>query len=206
MKLHHSPGACSLGIHVILEEIGAPFELVRVDFSKREQYGEGYLALNPKSKVPALVRDDGSVLTEYPAIAVWLGMNAPDAKLLARDADGVARTLEAVDFVVSTVHMLGFTRLFRPERFAPHVEDHDWVKQAGRETIARGFDVLARSLEGRDWLVGGYSIADATLFYCAFWAHKRLALPCPPAIGAHYARMLARPAVRRALAAEGLSA
>ena len=54
MRLYYSPGSCALGIHVLLEELGAPFELKRLNFAEREQYGEAYLAINPKSKVPTL--------------------------------------------------------------------------------------------------------------------------------------------------------
>jgi glutathione S-transferase len=77
MKLYHSPGSCALGIHVLLEEIGAPFDLHRINFAEREQHSEGYLAINPKAKVPALQRDDGSVLTEFQTIAVYLALTHP---------------------------------------------------------------------------------------------------------------------------------
>jgi transposase len=66
MRLYYSPGSCALGIHVLLEELGAPFELKRLNFAEREQYGEAYLAINPKSKVPTLERDDGSVQAASP--------------------------------------------------------------------------------------------------------------------------------------------
>ncbi|MBV1703542.1 MAG: glutathione S-transferase N-terminal domain-containing protein [Hyphomicrobiales bacterium] len=206
MQLHFSPGACSLGIHVMLEDIGAPYELARVDFAKRQNFGPEFLALNPKSRVPTLVRDDGSVLTEYPAIALWLGLSRPRAHLLPEDVEGRVRAMEAVEYLVSTVHMLGFTRIFRSERFAARPEDHDWAKERGREVVRQGFEVIAGTLGDKDWIAGDYSVADPTLFYCAFWAHKRLNMDCPPAITAHYRRMLARPAVTRALAGEGLEA
>jgi len=69
MKLYYAPGACSIGIHVLLEEVGKPYEAERVNLQQGEQYKPDFTAVNPKSKVPTLVRDDGSVLTEFPAIA-----------------------------------------------------------------------------------------------------------------------------------------
>jgi glutathione S-transferase len=72
MKLYYMPGACSIGIHVLLEEIGKPYDLQKIDGAKQEQYGPDFVKINPKSKVPTLQRDDGSVLTEFPAIATWL--------------------------------------------------------------------------------------------------------------------------------------
>ena len=85
MKLYYMPGACSIGIHVLLEEIGKPYDVHKVDGAKQEQYGPDFVALNPKSKVPTLQRDDGSVLTEFPAIAVWLARKNPEAALLPAD-------------------------------------------------------------------------------------------------------------------------
>ena len=69
MKLYYSPGACSLGIHLLLEEIGKPYELARLNLAEGEQRKPGFAAVNRKGKVPTLVRDDGTVLTEFPAIA-----------------------------------------------------------------------------------------------------------------------------------------
>src|SRR5262249_44478823 len=96
MKLYYMPGACSIGIHVLLEEIGKPYDLHKIDGAKQEQYGPDFVKINPKSKVPTLVRDDGSVLTEFPAIATWLARKNPDKSLLPSDADAEARALEAM--------------------------------------------------------------------------------------------------------------
>src|SRR5690606_33902221 len=97
MKLYYSPGACSIGIHVLLEEIGKPYEAVLTNTREGAQFRPEYVAINPKSKVPTLVRDDGSVLTEYPAIAFWLARTNPEAKLLPDDPESQARALEAID-------------------------------------------------------------------------------------------------------------
>ncbi|HZH45475.1 MAG TPA: glutathione S-transferase N-terminal domain-containing protein, partial [Roseococcus sp.] len=81
MKLYYSPGACSVGIHVLLEEIGKPYEAALTSTREGAQFRPEFVAINPKSKVPTLVRDDGSVLTEYPAIAFWLARTNPEAGL-----------------------------------------------------------------------------------------------------------------------------
>ena len=77
MKLYYSPGACSLGIHVLLEEIGKPYQTEIVNLREGAQFRPEFTSVNPKSKVPTLQRDDGSVLTEFPAIAVWLARTNP---------------------------------------------------------------------------------------------------------------------------------
>ena len=205
MKLLMAPGACSLGIHILLEEIGRPYEAETVNLREGAQFQPGFTQVNPKSKVPTLIRDDGSVLTEFPAIAFWLARSNPQAKLLPDDADMQARALEAMDYVISTMHMRGFTMIFRPEMFAGPNGDIEGVKARGTEMFTRGLALMNDALAGKDYLLGPFSIADAALFYVEFWGAARLKLALPPNCAAHYARMLARPAVARAMAAEGLA-
>jgi len=205
MKLYYMPGACSIGIHVLLEEIGKPYDLHKVDGAKQEQYGEAFVKLNPKSKVPTLQKDDGSVLTEFPAIATWLARKNPDKKLLPSDADAEARALEAMDYVVSTMHMQGFSRMFRPAAYAPTEADHDTVKARGKEIMEKGLAIMDKALEGKEYVAGKFSIADAALFYVTFWAAGRMKMPLPKNVAAHYERMKARPAVKRTVEQEGLA-
>ena len=203
MKLYYSPGACSLGIHVILEEIGKPYETHRISMPNREQYTPEFVAMNPKSKVPTLLKDDGSVLTEFGAIAGWLAYTNRDAGLVPEDNDEVARVWEAIDYIAATVHMQGFTRIARPENFSPDPATHDQVKARGREIYGKGLALLDTTLGDKEWLVGSYSIADAALFYVANW-HKRAEVELPANIARHNAAMRARPAVQRVLDDEGL--
>ena len=204
MKLYYSPGSCALGIHVLMEEIGAPFELARLNFAEREQYGEAYRAINPKSKVPALERDDGSVLTEFQAISVYLALTHPEKRLIPADVERHARMIEAMDYVVGTIHATGFRRLFRPGEFAVRDADHEAVKARGVEIVEAGFALIDKGLAGKDWVVGDFSLADPALFYVCYWAAARLAIALPANLRKHYQRMTARPAVKKALKDEGL--
>lgn len=205
MKLMYSPGACSIGIHVLLEEIGKPYEAQLVNLREGAQFKPDYTAVNPKSKVPALMRDDGSLLTEYPAIAYWLARTNPDKKLLPDDVEAQSRVLEALDYCVSTVHMQGFSRLFRASNYTPNPADEDKVKERGKELVEKGFAVMDKALQNKDYLAGSYSIADTALFYVEFWGAKRMNMQLPPNCEAHLNRMLARPAVQRVLQQEGLN-
>lgn len=205
MKLFYSPNACSMAIHVLLEEIGKPYELRRVDFSKQEQHSAEYAAISPKAKVPVLQRDDGSYLTELPSIAWYLARSNPELNLLPADIEGEARALEIMDYLVATVHMRGFTRIFRPEAFSPTPEDKEKVQESGRKTVAQGFEIMVPVLGQKEYLLGAFSIADAALFFLEYWAVRRVGMTLPAALDGHFQRMLSRPAVQRALAAEGLS-
>ncbi len=202
---YYSTNSCSLGIRVILEEIGLPYHAVRIDFRSREQFGAAFSAVNPKRKVPALVRNDGSVLTEFQAIAHWLARTNPEAGLLPEDLEGQIRVMEAMDFMVASVHMRGFTFIIAPGKFSANPEAQADLVAHGRDQVAIGLDRLAEVMRAADWLMGRYSIADAALFYLTHWATAR-DLPMPDTIAAFHRRMLARPAVQRALVGEGLQA
>lgn len=204
---YYSTNSCSVGIRIILEEIGLPYGSVRIDFKSREQFGDAFGAVNPKRKVPALVRPDGSLLTEFQALAFWLARTNPKAGLLAEDLEGQIRTMEVMDFIVSSVHMRGFTFLIVPMKFSPDPSAQDDLRAHGRATAELGFARLSETLGDKDWIMGAYSIADAAVFYLCNWAVQpdRL-VALPENLAAHYARMKARPAVQRAMAGEGLPA
>jgi glutathione S-transferase len=204
MKLYYSPGACSIGIHVLLEEIGKPYDAELLNLKEGAQHKSDFTAVNPKSKVPTLVRDDGGVLTEYPAIAFWLARTNPFANLLPDDVDRQAEVLSLTDYAVATIHMQGFGRLFRPSNFSPNPADEDAVKARGKELVEKGFATLDKALAGKEYAIGPFSIADSAIFYVEFWA-KRFGVPLPPNCAAHLERMLARPAVQRVMQQEGLA-
>ena len=204
MKFYYAPGACSIGIHILLEEIGKPYEAIAVNLREGEQYKPGYTAVNPKSKVPTLARDDGAILTEYPAIAYWLAKSNPFANLLPDDIDQQARALELLDYAVATIHMQGFARQFRSANFTPSAADEEAVKVKGREIAEKGFTLLDAALAGKEYAVGKFSIADTAIFFVCFWA-KRVGIVLPANVAAHFERMTARPSVQRVLQQEGLA-
>ncbi|CAN7601883.1 glutathione S-transferase family protein [Neorhizobium sp. LjRoot104] len=203
MKLYYAPGACSIGIHVLLEEIGAPFDTQRINIREGEQFGDSYVAINPKSKVPSLLRDDGSLLTEFPAIAFWLARTNPEKGLLGDSLENQTRALEIADFAVSTIHMQGFSRIFRASKFTPRGEDEGWVQEKGRDIVQNAFQVIDKVLTGKTFALGDrFTIADAALFYVLFWACDRVKLKLPERCVAYYARLKSRPAVMAVLARE----
>jgi glutathione S-transferase len=210
MDLYYSPGASSIGIHVLLEEIGKPYGLRKISLQNGEQHKPEFLRINPKAKVPTLVRDDGTVLTEFLAIATWLALTNREKQLLPESPEGQARVLEAIDYVESTIHMQGFSRMFRPSDFAPSEADHEAVRVRGREIFDKGLAVMDKVLEGREYLVKTFSIADAALFYVEFWgavsdSAKRVHVALPPNCASHYARIRARPAIQKVLEDEGIA-
>ncbi|MGE3644109.1 MAG: glutathione S-transferase family protein [Beijerinckiaceae bacterium] len=203
--LCYAKGTCAIGIHVLLEEIGKPYELRKVDFSKQEQHSPEYRKLNPKGKVPALIRDDGSILTEYGAIAAWLAMTNPDKKLLPSDPEGMARAIEAMDFAIGTLHMLSWRLYRRPDAYTANPEEQAQLKERGKDAVMKGLDVVNEALAGKEWAAGVYSIADSALYYVEYWVADVAKWPLPPNVQAHYERMKKRPSVQASRKEEGVA-
>ena len=202
MKFYMTPGSCSTGIHVLLEELDKVFEVYIVNLPAGDQYQPDYVAINPKSTIPTLVRNDGRPLTEFQAIAYWLARSNPKAKLLPEDLYGETLVLETINYVVGTIHMQGFARIFNTGEFTPNENDYDTVRRKGREIVDKGFAIINSNLDGKEYIAGTFSIADAALFYVEFWADK-INVELPQNCQAHYKRMLKRPAVYRVLREEG---
>ena len=202
MKLFYSPGACSMASHIVLHEIGSPFEIEKVDTkAKTTESGADYLAINSKGAVPVL-QVDGEVLTEGPAILQFIADKAgnetlaPKAGTMAR-----ARVTEMLNFIGTELH-IAFKPMFNPA-----------LDEAGRATttanIGRKFDWLeARLADGRDYLTGAtFTVADAYAFTVTNWAgFKGITLSKWPHLQAFVARVAARPSAQAAMKAEGLIA
>src|SRR5258706_8821986 len=169
MKLYFLPGACSIGIHALLAETGQQFEIEKAARSGTPEF-ETYKRVNPKGKVPALIRNDGSLLTEFPVIALYLARINPERRLIPTDVEGEIRVLEMTEHLVSTVHMQGYTRARRPEKFAPSESDHAAGKAHGLGIFQAGLDRAERQINGKDWLFQQITIPDFALFYPEHWS------------------------------------
>lgn len=203
MKFYMTPGSCSTGIHILLEELGVVFEVYLVNLMAGDQDRPEYRALNPKGTIPMLVDPQGRPITDFVAIAYWLARTHSRAGLLPDDLMTEVRVIEVMNHVISTVHMQGFARIFTTDKFSPNEQDYEAIRQRGREIVAEGFAVIAAQLgEEGDYITGDFGIADAALFYVEFWA-VHIDVPLPAACEKHYRRMLQRPAVRQVLMEEG---
>lgn len=203
LTLYYSPGACSLAPHIVLEEIGAPFEARRVSIPDGEHLKPDYLAINPHGRVPALT-DGAFILTEGPAILSYLGHLFPEAGLLdLADLRRLGRVQELLNFFSSSVHV-AFAQVWRAARFAESEAAREEVIAAGRRAIEGHFTELD-GLAERDWVAGAYSIADSYMLVFYRWGTRiGLDMGRYPAWVRHKDRMLARPAVQRALEREGI--
>ncbi|HCL5922274.1 glutathione transferase GstA [Citrobacter amalonaticus] len=200
MKLFYKPGACSLASHITLRESGKDFTLDGVDLmKKRLENGDDFFAVNPKGQVPALLLDDGTLLTEGVAIMQYLADSVPDRQLLA-PVSSISRykTLEWLNYIATELHK-GFTPLFRPdtpEEYKPTV----------RALLEKKMQYVDAALKERQWICGSrFTIADAYLFTVLRWAYAvKLNMDGLENIAAYMKRMAERPGVAAALKAEGI--
>jgi glutathione S-transferase len=200
MKLYYSPGACSLSPHIVLREAGLPFELLKKDLhSQTLEDGSDFRVINPKGYVPALILDDGQILTEGPAIVQYLADRVPGKKL-APPAGTMERVRlqEWLNYITSELHKT-FSPLFNKQA------SEDW-KDAARKLLDRRIDYVAKALEGRSYLMGDtFTVADCYLFTVLNWAAwVKIDLSRWPSVTEYLKRVAARPAVQAALKAEGL--
>lgn len=202
MKFYMTPGTCSTGVHILLEELALIFEAYVVNLPAGEQYKPEYLAINPKGTIPTLVTPNGTSITEFTAIAYWLSHSYPKAGLWPDDLLLQTKVIETMNYIVGTIHLQGYTRIFTPEQYTFVQADGARIKAQGETIVKKGFAILDRQLAGHEYLAGDFSIADAALFYVSFWADK-IDIALPEYCLAHYRRMLKRPAVQQVLREEG---
>lgn len=182
LTLYFAPGSSSMAVHMALHEVGAEFEAKPMSFRNNDMRAPDFLALNPEGKVPTLLID-GRPLTEVAAILFYLARRFPEAKLLPNDIEAEARAISWMSFIASTLH---------PAR----------RRGLGHATTVYG---IADRRLGGSWALGDhYSIADIHLFrlYWRLFNSLKPAAGIFPNLDAHYARMMARPAVQRTIAIE----
>ena len=193
MKLYYSPLACSLADHIALREAGMAFKAERVDLRTfRTASGEDFARINPKKYVPALILDDGTMITENLAVLDWIAGETPALQI--GGAMGRTRVIEALTYITTEIH-----RAYKPMWHAGSAAD----KARAGNTVLRLMQPLSDGSQG-DYLFGATpSVADFYLFVMLLWA-DRFALDLPlPLLGLRE-RMKARPAVQAAMAAEGI--
>ena len=201
MKLYYSPGACSLSPHIVVSETGINVELEKVNLAEHKTAsGQDYMTINPKGYVPALGLDDGSVLTEGPAIVQYLADQKPGSGLIppAGSIDRY-RVQEWLNFIGTELHK-NFGALFN--KATP-----DATKETAKANITRRLAYLNDRLAGKQYLMGAnFTVADAYAFTIVNWTNfVGIDLKPYPNLAGYMARVAARPKVLETLKSEGLA-
>lgn len=200
MKLYYKPGACSMAPHIALREAGFAFDLEKVDLAKHQTAsGEDYLRINPKGYVPALLLDDGSLLTECTVILQYIADHQPGCNLAPKPGTLERyRLMEWLNFLATEVHKQ-FSPFFNPKA-AQEIKDYNL------RLLTRRFEYLEANLTGKPCLMDTqFTVADIYLFTLLNWCNlHKIDLAQWPAIKDYMTRIAARPSVRETMKAEGL--
>ena len=207
LKLYYSPGACSLAPHILLEESGLPYTVELTAIADGKQRTPEYLAINPKGRVPALLTEEGEILTEVPAISWYIADAAPAVRLLPQGRLAAARSFEWFNWLSGTVHTMAFGQFWRAHRFLDDEKLFPPLQEKGRKNILDNFAYIEGKLTGRSWAVGNaYTAVDAYLLVFFRWGN-RIGIDMRagyPQWTAQAERVLERPAVQRVIQQEGI--
>jgi glutathione S-transferase len=202
LTLYYCPGACSMAVHVALEEMGVPYEAKPILIPKNEQRSDAYLAINPRGRVPALMVDD-RVITETVAILAHLARAFPEARLFPDDDVGQAQCQATMTWIASTVDPL-FRRAARPERFVTDEGAWPAVKSAAQDAFWSTCQEIDALIGDNAWMMGEqYTVCDPyALVYYGFALRFGFPLTSLAAYTRLKRQLLSRPAVRRVLERE----
>ena len=201
MKLFYAVHTCALASHIALEESGADYTTVRLDFKSNDQRKPDYLAINPKGRVPALVTERG-VLTETPAILAYVAQSFPDARLAPLDDPLAFAQVQAFNsYLCSTVHVAHAHRV-RGYRWADDPAAIAEMQRKVPQTVGECFSLIEREMLAGPWVMGdAYTICDPYLFTLARWLEgDGVDVAQFPRLADHMQRMSERPGVKKVLA------
>jgi glutathione S-transferase len=203
LTLFYALNTCALASHIALEDSGAAYEAKRLNFADGDQRKPEYLKINPKSRVPALVTDQG-ILTETPAILVYIAQSFPKANLAPLNDPFRLGQIQAFNsYLCSTVHVAHAHRM-RGYRWTDDEPAMETMKKKVPQNVGECFDLIKREYFQGPWVMGpDYTIADPYLFTIARWLEADGVDPKRfPKVLDHRNRMTERPAVKKVLARE----
>jgi glutathione S-transferase len=204
-KFYYFSNSCSVASHIALEQSGADYEAIRVDFANEEQRKDNYLAINAKGRVPALETPRGTI-TENPAILTFISQTFPDAGLAPlNDAYLMAQVHSFNAYLSSTVHV-AHAHGVRGIRWADDEAAISEMKRKAPEVVGDCFELIENSLFKGPWVMGDqYSICDMYLFTIAQWLEADKVDPTRfPKVLEHRTRMLEDSVVKKVLQAQAI--
>lgn len=201
LKLYTARATIGLACEIALEEAGAPYEAVRLSFADNEQRGDAYLAVNPKSRVPALETERG-VITEVPAILGYIARAFPAARLApADDIFALAQVESFLSYLCSWVHPAAAHRV-RGNRWADDPAAIAELRRKSPEVFGAAMTLIDTKLFQGPWVMGdAFTVCDPYLYVVTTWLTRDGLNPADfPRLADHFARMGERAAVRTVLA------
>lgn len=175
MKFYFRPGTCAMLPYVVLEDAGAEFDAISVDDDTL--YSEDYRRINPRNQVPSLISDDGDLMTESVAIAVWAANKYKSDLIPAPDSWDYGKMMMCLNFMASQQHPLGFAFYLRPFRWHENELVQAELKEKGRQNWLAAMErTNGWAKDGSGWLVGDKMTCADVLA----WIHARWGLRVEP--------------------------
>jgi glutathione S-transferase len=199
-KLYYAPGTCALASHIALEEAGADYSAIRLDFKANQQQSPDYLKINAKGRVPALVTDKG-IITETPAILAYVAQTFSKAKLAPLDDPFAFAQVQSFNsYLCATVHV-AHAHKGRGYRWATQESSFADMKGMVPKSMAACMDLVEKGMLKGPWVMGEqYTICDPYLYTIALWLEgDSVDLKTLPKVAAHMKRMADRPAVKKVM-------
>lgn len=169
LKLYYAPGTISIAVAIALEEAGLPYEAIKVDFATAAQTKPAYLAINPKGRVPALVTQAGTVLTETGALLEYIAARVPDARLMPSDPEEATHMRSVMFYMASTMHVAHAHKM-RGSRWADQQSSWEDMTAKVPQTMAACADFVQSDCLRGDFVMGeAFSVADAYAFMVCNW-------------------------------------
>jgi glutathione S-transferase len=203
MKLYYAVHTCALASHIALEDAGAEYSTVRINFAAEEQRKPEYLAINPKARVPSLVTERG-ILTETPAMLAFIAQSFPKARLAPLDDPFAFAEVQAFNsYLCATLHVAHAHRM-RGYRWADDPAAIEAMKRKVPDSVAACYELIESKMLRGPWVMGeAYTICDPYLFTVAQWMEGDSIDPARfPKVRDHRQRMSERAAVRKVVAEE----
>jgi glutathione S-transferase len=203
LTLYFAKGTCALASHIALEDAGGDYETKRIDFKSNAQQSPDYLAINPKGRVPALATPQG-ILTETPAILVYIAQSFPKANLAPLDDPFALAQMQSFNsYLCSTVHIAHAHRP-RGSRWADEESSLADMKRKVPQTMTACFQMIEQTMLKGPWVMGErYTVADPYLFTLGRWLESdSVDIKTFRRVCEHHQRMAERPNVKKVLAAE----
>ena len=203
LKLYYARHTCALASHIALEQAGADYEVVRVDFATNGQRSPEYLKINPNGRVPSLVTGRG-ILTETPAILLYVCQSFPKARLAPLDDPFALGQVQAFNsYLCSTVHVAHAHRM-RGYRWADDPAAIEAMKRKVPQSVGDAYDIIEREMLKGPWVMGDtYSISDMYLFTLSQWLEgDGVDIRKLPKVADHRRRMAEHPVVKKVIAQE----
>jgi glutathione S-transferase len=206
MKLFYATGTCSLAPHIVLNEARIEYQTEKVDIRAKQYSGGDYRQVNPKGSVPALLLDNGELLTENAVVLQYIADLKPESGLAPQPGTWErVRLNEALNFITTEIHK-SYGVLFAADRLVKNPDGNRELKAAQREAIQGKYELVTRFMGGNDYFMGAkFSLPDAYLYAVTRWApFLEVDLSRFPSVTAFMKRMSERPAVRKAVEDEGM--